>query len=221
MAAALTALLCACGAPPEEVVARLAAASAQDWPKAARRALSPQYQDPRGGAELLIGEIGALHHAQPPWEISLSELRPQAELTARRVLVSAALSARWDGRPSWRVTGPVHIELERSDRWRVIGGWLWQLREARALVAAWARARRARDVRALGALLHGAYGQRADPKRAAAEAAEAPMGAISGVHLELREGGAHLDLYRRGRSPLRWTLRSEAGRLRILAGPLD
>lgn len=212
--------LSACGPTPVEVVRQLEVRSPEALRRAARGALSPDYQDPRGGAEALVSELGALYADTPPWEISLSDLKQQPELSARRLRVSATLHARWDGRPSWRAEGPVRVELERLERWRVIGGWLWQLREARALVGQWRRARAAGDAQALRALLHGGYGQRADPARAVERARRAPPAPLLGVHLQLREGGAHLDLFRKGQATLRWTLRPEAGRLRILAGAL-
>lgn len=219
----LSVALGACSPPPERVVAELAAGLGQGgrWPRVARAQVSEAYRDPRGGRAALIEELGALLGEAPGgWRLELSGLRPKPGLSARRIEVQAELSARWDGRPSWRARGPVRIELDKTERWRVVGGFLWQLRDARALVRAWQDATRSKDAPGLRALLHDGYGQGADPEAAVRAALRSPSAPPLAVRLELRAGGAHLDLFRRGQRPLRWTLRSQAGRLKIWAGPL-
>lgn len=135
--------------------------------------------------------------------------------------VAVELDADIPGPVPWRVEGPFRSAVVRGLDARIRSGWLVELRSAQRVASALSQARAPGDVRDL---LHPDFRQGWTDRAEAARAWGSRRLAVTHGRLELRERGAHLDLFHRGfEDPrlgrvLRLTLKPAAGRLRIAAG---
>ena len=185
-------LLLGCEAPPERLVAtafeRLAAGGAID------ELIHPDYSDPRGDRARLLAELSALRQEVGRIAITTSEL---SVLEGPRVIGKLELVI--DGRPSWKLVGPLDVELARAGTLRIRSGFLDELRDVRALAAARRAALEGNDPEGFAATLHPGY-RDGDLDKAAAVARFAED--VEGIairhepthyRLELRGPRAHLD----------------------------
>jgi hypothetical protein len=224
--------LAACAEPAPAVVAEvLRAVEAGDAAALAAR-ISPDYADPLGGRDALVADLADLAREFARREVSGHDLAEAEGASSQRVRVSGRLEGALTGEPSWRFEGPLSVELERTDRTRVVSGLLVDLRDARGLAARRRAALEGNDAAALVALLHPGYRDGDLDRDGARARLERDLASVrirltpSLYRLEVREDLAHLDEHHQlevdhvAQRPAvaRLTLRRSAGRARIAAG---
>lgn len=195
--------------------------------------IADDYSDPLGGRQELLDDLQAIFHATERRSIALADLEvlaAESSLTAIEVIGKQVIEV--EGRPSWKLVGPLHLELARSDL-RVRSGVLDDLRGIRALFAARRAALEANDAAGIGVLLHPQY---RDGDRTREETVARLGSDLAGLPIrfeplsywaEVRGIEAHVDeRYRMSvgtasATPAlvgRFTLRRSAGRWRIAGG---
>ncbi len=227
---ALILLSAGCTEPPQDVAQSVAKAlSAQDF-DAALRHVHAHYADPRGGRKALEQDFRELGGAFDRMRISFEET--STAMDAGRATVTGRLDAEMVGQTTWRVVGPLQLEMTKDEGFRVESGLLPHFRDIRGLMSQRQAALEANDAEALRPLLHPNYrdGDR-DAAQVIARLAEDLDGVrirfeVTNYRLEVRGPIAHLDEHYRltvGPRTLppqigRFTLARSAGRWRIRAG---
>ncbi len=230
--AAIAAALAACGPTPEALVREVEATlAARAWSSLAAF-IDPHYGDPLGDRDTLLDDLRAMDQDFPRWTIDWTASGLFPEMSALVASVDTRLDAELVGRPVWKVEGPMRLSLHRTDRWRIRGGLLADLRDIRGLMRARRRALESNDAVALSALLHPNYRDGIIDRQMATERMKRDIEGMAirftatNYRLEIREDLAHIDEHysmsvaggpaRRAVAGL--TLRKSAGRWRIAAG---
>ncbi len=228
-----TALTIGCGRTPEEAVQRALTAIETHDASALERVLDLEYADPLGDEHRLLTDVTELWERYPRIEIRAEDLLTSKGASELEATVSGTIDADFVGTPTWKVKGPLPIELvRRSDGFRIRSHLLTTFRDAQQLMDARRAALEANDVEGVRKLLHPDY---RDGDLDADGAMQRLAGSLDGrkvrlqvsnYRLELRGPWAHLDEYYvlvvddRPTRPLiaRFTLKTTAGRWRIAAG---
>ncbi len=230
--AATLAASVACTSPPEQVVKEVyQAIETAELPKI-RKHLDPKFTDPLGTQQQLLEDLEGIFRTYPKRSIKLTELHEAQKGSKLEVQVTGMLTAEFIAEPTWRVQGPIQVDLVRTDGFRIRSGILSEFRDIQRLAAARREALEANAVEDLRPLLHPGY---KDGDLDADQVLERLKRSFQGVklrlevsnyRLELRGPLAHLDehyvLKVNGvpSPPLvgRFTLKRSAGRWRIAAG---
>ena len=230
LAAALA--LFACGPDPETLPRQVEAQlQSRDFAAIARQ-IDEAYGDPLGDRATLLEDLAALDRDFPRWSIDWTSSGLFVEGTALVATVQTRIEAELVGKPTWKVEGPMPLALHRSDRWRVRGGLLTDLRDIRGLMRQRRRALEANDVDGLAALLHPHYRDGLIDRKEAVARLRRDVEGLSirlratNYRLEVRADLAHVDEYYiltvgeqiRPPAAAGFTLRKSAGRWRIAAG---
>ncbi len=230
-AAALATCL-ACTSPPEQVVKEVYQAIGAADLSGLRKHLDPEYTDPLGDHQRLLGDLEGIFKTYPKRALELSELQGAPRESKLEVQVTGMLTAEFIAEPTWRVQGPIQVDLVRTDGFRIRSGLLSEFRDIQGLAAARRAALEANAVEDLRPLLHPSYkdgdldgDQVLERLKPSLEGVKLRL-EVSNYRLELRGPVAHLDehyvLKVNGvpSPPLvgRFTLKRSAGRWRIAAG---
>jgi hypothetical protein len=229
---ALILSLCAgCTEPPEAVSQAVATALNERDFETALRHVHANYADPRGGRDALEQDFHDLRGA-----FDRMRVRFEDTSTARGAPGQATITGRLDaelvGQTTWRVVGPLQLEMTKDQGFRIESGLLPHFRGIRSLMRRRHDALEANDAEALRPLLHPNY---RDGDQDAEQVIQRLSSDLEGVRirvavtnyrLEVRGPIAHLDehyLLTVGARTLppqiaRFTLERSAGRWRIRAG---
>lgn len=226
-------LLAACQRTPQEAVEQARTAIETRSTSELLEVLDPQYADTLGGKKQLLSDLEDLHDRFPRIRLVMEELTVAKGASELDATVVGTLNADFVGEPTWKVRGPVAIELVRStDGFRIRSGLLTEFRDVAELMARRRAALEANDADAVRSLLHPRYRDGdLDADQAAARLARDLEGKkvrfeATNYRLELRGPRAHVDEHfvltvnDRPTRPLigRFTLERSAGRWRISSG---
>jgi hypothetical protein len=232
-AALLAALSIACARAPEEAVEEARAAIVARDEAKLRAVLDPEYADPLGDEETLLADLREIWERYPRIELATSEVKVEQGASELQATVHATLDADFVGTPTWKVRGPIAIELvRRSDGFRIRSNLLTTFRDVSRLMDARRAALEANDAEGVRALLSPNYRDGdLDADGAIARLAKDLAGTkvrlqASNYRLELRGAWAHVDEHfvlvvnDRPTRPLvaRFSLATNAGRWRITGG---
>lgn len=222
----------ACTAPPAEVAQSIAKALQAGDPAAVLVHVDPDYADPQGARDQLQHDLHALQRDFERRTVRFEDLSMSAGASARQATLTGRLNTELVGQTTWKVVGPVQLDLFKEDAFRVRSGLLPHLRNVRTLMARRVAALEANDAQALKPLLHPNYrdGDRTGDE-VIAQLSEDLAGIkirmrVSNYRLEVRGPVAHLDEHYRltvGDRTLppqigRFTLERSAGLWLIRAG---
>ena len=232
-ALAIISLAVACGRTPEEAVDQVRAAIESRDEAMLSRAIDPGYADPLGDQAKLVADVRELWERYPRIALAMSELSTSRGASELEATVTGTLDADFVGTPTWKVKGPIAIDLvRRSDGFRIRSNLLTTFRDVSRLADARRAALEANDAKAVRALLHPEYRDGdLDADGAIARLTQDLAGrkvrlSASNYRLELRGPWAHLDEHfvlvvdDRPTRPLvaRFSLKTIAGRWRIAGG---
>jgi hypothetical protein len=230
---ALIVLALGCGRTPEEAVEAARAAIAARDEAALSHLIDPDYADPLGDEDVLLADVRELWERHPRIELTATELFTSQGTSELEATVTGTLDADFVGTPTWKVKGPIAIELvRRSDGFRIRSNLLTTFRDVSRLADARRAALEANDAGEVRKLLHPDYRDGdLDADGAIARLARDLAGTkvrlqASNYRLELRGPWAHLDEHfvlvvdDRPTRPLiaRFSLKTTAGRWRIAGG---
>jgi hypothetical protein len=230
---ALILLAFACARTPEGAVEQARAAIENRDEEKLRAVLDTEYADPLGDEEALLADVRDLWERHPKIVLRTSEVHELDGPSELQANLQATLDADFVGTPTWKVKGPLDIELaRRSDGFRIRSNLLTTFRDVSKLMAARRAALEANDAEEVRKLLSpdyrdgdldadGAIGRLAKDLAGTKVRLEA-----SNYRLELRGAWAHVDEHfvlvvnDRPTRPLvaRFSLKTNAGRWRISGG---
>lgn len=147
----------ACAEPPDRVVARAFAAIADGDLEALEARIDAGYTDALGDRRRLLEDLRELREQCAKLAFTLGEVsvaRGQTELDPR---VLGRLDVECPGKPRWKVTGPLEIDLVKEGDFRVRSGLLTDLRDVRKLAEARRAALEGNDADGYAKLLHPTY----------------------------------------------------------------
>ncbi len=181
----------ACTAPPTEVAQSLAQALQDGDPAAVLVHVDPDYADPQGARDQLQRDLEAMQRDFERRTVRFEDLSMSAGAPARQARLTGRLDAELVGQTTWKVVGPVQLDMFKEDAFRVRSGLLPHLRNIRALVAQRVAALEANDAQALGPLLHPNY---RDGDRTADEVIEQLSRDLSGIKIRMRVSNYRLEV---------------------------
>lgn len=226
-------LLAGCQRTPKEAVEQARAALEARSTTDLLEVLDPEYADTLGTKARLLSDLEDLWRRYPRIHLATEALTVAQGASELDATVVGTLDADFVGQPTWKVRGPVAIELvRRTDGFRIRSGLLTDFRDIERLMAKRRAALEANDAQQVKDLLHPGYRDGdLDGDQAAARLARDLEGKkvrldATNYRLELRGPRAHVDehfvLEVNGRPsrPLigRFTLERSAGRWRISSG---
>lgn len=184
-------LLTACTAPPKEVADALAqAVQARDIP-AAMRLIHADYADPRGARAQLERDLLDLGAHFERARVDFEDLSTVTGVSAQEATVTGRLDAELIGDTTWRVVGPVQLDVVREDGFQVRCCLLPHLRGVRDLMARRRAALENNDADALRPLLHPNY---RDGDRDADEVIGRLREDLEGVQIRMRVTNYRLEV---------------------------
>ena len=226
-------MVASCARTPEQTVEEARRAlEARDEP-ALRALLDPEYADPLGDEERLIADVREIWERYPRLVLATTEVATVQGASELQATVKATLDADFVGTPTWKVKGPIEIEVvRRSDGFRIRSKLLTTFRDVSRLMDARRAALEANDAEQVRALLSPNYRDGdLDADGAIARLSKDLAGTkvrlqASNYRLELRGAWAHVDEHfvlvvnDRPTRPLvaRFSLSTSAGRWRISGG---
>ena len=147
-----------CSEPPREVLDAVRDALAAGDREALAARIDPEYADALGDRAALLHDVDELFetYGRVVYRITDAEVVLPPETPLRMQLIGR-LDVDLAGEPTWRVAGPLGVELSRRHHPLITGGLLDDLRGIRALLMARRAALEANDTAGYGALLHPGY----------------------------------------------------------------
>jgi hypothetical protein len=147
----------ACGPTPIDVIGAALSAIERGDQATLSETIGEEYGDALGGRAELIRDVRELREAFPRISARGSELSTTSGASKLEAHVVGRIDADLEGEIAWHATGPLDVDLQKHDRFRIESGLLTDLRDVRALMDARRRALEANDAEAYARLLHPTY----------------------------------------------------------------
>src|SRR5688572_8725656 len=191
-------VLGACREPPQEIVASAFDALMRGDRDGALARVDEHYLDALGGRAELEQDLDRLLQESGRIEIRTSEISIVEGATKLQVKVIGRLEVALIGKPEWRATGPLEIDLRES---KIASGFLTGLRDVRQLAARRRAALEGNDPALYADLLHPTYRDGDVDREATETRLRRDLASVrirlepSLYKLEIRGALAHLDEY--------------------------